>query len=122
MIAAVSSQLSPILDQVTAAGAATDDGAFVEVIYAAPGQIHLVVSGVLATPGASALQTAMLEALMSKPCRIHLDLTGLTGSTPVGVAALATCISLARQLEEGVGVSVGGSASRRALLRSLADR
>ena len=99
-----------------------DDGAFVEVLRTQPGCIHIVITGALATPGASALQAAMLEALMAKPSRIHLDLTGLTDATPVGVAALATCITLARELTDGVGISVGGPPGRRALLRMMADR
>jgi len=43
----------------------------------------------------------MLEALMANPARIDLDLTVLTDCSPVGVAALATCLTLGRRLERG---------------------
>jgi hypothetical protein len=121
-VAASSSYPRPILGQVAAAGMTTEDGASVQLIPTAPGQMRVVIAGALATPGASALQAVMLKALVGKPRRIHLDLTGLTDCSPVGVAALATCLALAGQLEDGVGVSVAGAAGRRALLRSLADR
>jgi hypothetical protein len=100
--------------------AAGDDGASVQIVERGSGQLHIVITGVLATLGAAALQSAMVEALMAKPDRIHLDLTGLTDYTPVGIAALAACLSLAREVEGEVDVTVAGAAGRRALLRSLA--
>ena len=111
-----------ILGKVTEAGATADSDARVQLVRTKPGHLDIVIEGELATPAASALQAAMLDALTVKDFRIHLDLTRVTGCSPAGVAALASCLAVARQLEGRVGVSVAGAAGRRALLRSLAQR
>jgi len=115
------SQMRATLAQVPRADAAGDGSVSVQLVQTGPGQLRIAICGVLSTAGAAALQGAMIEALMTKPSRIHMDLTGLTYASPVGIAALVTCLALARELEGGVGISVAGSAARHALLRFLAD-
>jgi hypothetical protein len=83
------------------------------------GLARVVVVGVLDSHAADRLEEIYSRSDAGEVSRVELDLSGVTDTTPEGVAAVTRCLAMRQRFPDGVGVLVANDVGRRALLDSL---